>query len=78
MQIFEVEESRDIREDEKRIRRKLSRSATIIEEMESKMPSDSRIEAQLESEKWSTVSQPVKDFTMDCAHKYATFFAQSH
>lgn len=50
-------------------KRKLSRSATIIKEMESRILPSGRIDDRLREEKWSTISQPLQNFAMTCATK---------
>ncbi|EFO25923.2 hypothetical protein LOAG_02567 [Loa loa] len=59
-------------------KRKFSRSATIIKEMESRVMPNARIDDRLREEKWSTISQILQNFAMTCAINCTQYLNNIH
>uniref|UniRef100_A0A915PS11 tRNA(Phe) (4-demethylwyosine(37)-C(7)) aminocarboxypropyltransferase n=1 Tax=Setaria digitata TaxID=48799 RepID=A0A915PS11_9BILA len=59
-------------------KRKLSRSATIIKEMESRILPNGRIDERLREEKWSTINQILQNFAMICATNCTRYLNNIH
>ncbi|ETN82102.1 hypothetical protein NECAME_08152 [Necator americanus] len=54
------------------VKRQLSRSQSIVLEMESRVFPLPRVLKEFEQRAWKSLSQPYKDFAMDCATKYGS------
>uniref|UniRef100_A0A0R3RPR6 tRNA(Phe) (4-demethylwyosine(37)-C(7)) aminocarboxypropyltransferase n=1 Tax=Elaeophora elaphi TaxID=1147741 RepID=A0A0R3RPR6_9BILA len=76
--VMQCEETNTKTHDSTMKKRKLSRSATIIKEMESRILPDGRIDDRLKEEKWSTISQNLQNFAMTCATNCTRYLNNIH
>uniref|UniRef100_A0A915C1V2 tRNA(Phe) (4-demethylwyosine(37)-C(7)) aminocarboxypropyltransferase n=1 Tax=Parascaris univalens TaxID=6257 RepID=A0A915C1V2_PARUN len=56
--------------DQKRLKRKISRSASIIEEIEKRILPNARIEPDFKANIWASLDAAIRDFAFECATKY--------
>lgn len=55
---------------QKRLKRKISRSASIIEEIENRILPNARIESGFKANMWASLDAAIRDFAFECATKY--------
>ncbi|VDK69098.1 unnamed protein product [Litomosoides sigmodontis] len=76
--VMQCEEIETTTHDSKMKKRKLSRSATIIKEMESRILPYGRIDDCLRQEKWSMINETLQNFAITCATNCSRYLNNIH
>ncbi|VIO98572.1 Uncharacterized protein BM_BM3972 [Brugia malayi] len=75
---IQCEETNTAKHDGTVKKRKFSRSATIIKEMESRILPNGQIDDRFKEEKWSTISHILQNFAMTCATNCTQYLNNIH